>query len=126
MWNGIAAWAGAEPGGHVIQDEICQFQQGRDARIAQPVDDGAPLLLTRHQAAAMETGQVVRDVRLGETRGQDEFIDAARAVTQRFQEAETRGISQAPAELGFQIEVGQRRGNRYVGSSIAVDYISKH
>jgi hypothetical protein len=99
---------------------IGQAEEGGDALVAEAVGDVAALLLPDYESTAMQTGEVVGDVGLGETGREHELAHGHRTLTQSLENAQAGGIRQASEELRFEWQVESRGRLQHGISSMPV------
>src|SRR5690625_409394 len=90
----------------VCKELFSKAEQFAHAGIASAVVDVASLARALDEAALLEARQVVRDVRLTQTRRFDDVTNAESARVERLQDGEAAWISQPAEELGRKLGGG--------------------
>ena len=102
LLGGIVAAHLADSGEDLREEFLGEAEDGRHARVGEPVMHVLPPLFRVDQAAAFEAGEVVGDVRLAQPGRFDNLADGTRAAPEGFENREAGGVGKAPKELGLE------------------------
>jgi len=88
----------------MLQQLFGLVEECHGAFVGERVVDELPLALPGHETALGETGQMHRGVGLTQAGASDDFPGAQRAVTQCFEDPQSRHVSKPPKELGAELD----------------------